>query len=37
MSYKDEYHPKTRADLKKLDKPVLRELFDTHINTILTR
>jgi mRNA-degrading endonuclease RelE of RelBE toxin-antitoxin system len=35
MSYRDEYHPKTKADLKKLDKPVLRELFDTHINTIL--
>jgi mRNA interferase RelE/StbE len=35
MSYKDAYHPKTKADLKKLDKPVVRELFDTHINTIL--
>lgn len=35
MSYKDAYHPKTKADLKKLDKAVLRELFDTYSNTIL--
>jgi len=35
MRYKDEYHPKIKTDLKKLDKPVVRELFDTHIKTIL--
>ncbi len=35
MSYRDEYHPKIKSDLKKLGKPVLRELFDTHINIIL--
>jgi mRNA-degrading endonuclease RelE of RelBE toxin-antitoxin system len=35
MSYKDEYHPKTKSDLKSLDKPVVRELFDTHIDKIL--
>lgn len=35
MSYKDAYHPKVKSDLKKLDKRVVRELFDTHINTIL--
>ncbi len=35
MSYKDGYHPKIKADLKKLDKPVVSEIFDTHINKIL--
>jgi mRNA-degrading endonuclease RelE of RelBE toxin-antitoxin system len=34
MSYRDEYHPKIKADLKKLDKPVAREFFD-HIDNIL--
>jgi addiction module RelE/StbE family toxin len=34
MPYKDEYHPKVRSDLKKLDKPVVREVFD-HIDKIL--
>lgn len=28
MSYKDEYHPKVRSDLKKLDKAVVREIHD---------
>lgn len=35
MSYKDEYHPKTKSDLKKLDKAVVKEVFDTHIHKIL--
>jgi addiction module RelE/StbE family toxin len=35
MSYRDEYHPKTKADIKKLDKAIIKELFDTHINNIL--
>jgi mRNA-degrading endonuclease RelE of RelBE toxin-antitoxin system len=35
MSYKDVYHPKIKSDLKKLDKPVVRELFDTHVDKIL--
>jgi addiction module RelE/StbE family toxin len=35
MSYKDEYHPKVKADLKKLDKPLIKEIFDTHIDKIL--
>ena len=35
MPYKDAYHPKIKSDLKKLDKPVVRELFDTHIDKIL--
>jgi mRNA-degrading endonuclease RelE of RelBE toxin-antitoxin system len=35
MSYRDEYHPKVKADLKKLDKPLIKELFDIHIDKIL--
>lgn len=35
MSYKDGYHPKTKSDLKKLDKALVREVFDTHIGKIL--
>ncbi len=35
MSYRDAYHPETKTDLKRLDKPVLKELFDTHINNII--
>jgi len=35
MSYKDEYHPKIKSDLKKLDKAVAREIYDVHIEKIL--
>jgi len=35
MPYKDEYHPKIKGDLKKLDKPVVKDIFDTHIDRIL--
>ncbi len=35
MSYKDEYHPRVKSDLKKLDKGVVREIYDTHLNNIL--
>lgn len=35
MSYRDAYHPKIKADLKKLDKSVVRDIFDTHIDKIL--
>ncbi len=35
MSYSDEYHPKTKSNLKRLDKPVAKEFFDTHIDKIL--
>jgi len=35
MSYKDRYHPKIKSDLKKLDKAVVREIFDIHTNKIL--
>ncbi len=31
MSYKDEYHPKVKSDLKKLDNPVAKEIHDVHI------
>lgn len=35
MAYKDEYHPKVKHDLKKLDKPVVKEIFEIHIEKIL--
>lgn len=35
MSYKDEYHPKVRSDLKKLDKSVAREIHEIHLDVIL--
>ena len=35
MSYKDEYHPKVKSDLKKLDKAVAKEIYDIHIGKIL--
>jgi addiction module RelE/StbE family toxin len=35
MSYKDEYHPKVKSDLKKLDRAVAREIHDEHIDRIL--
>lgn len=35
MFYKDEYHPKVKSDLKKLDRAVAREIYDEHIERIL--
>ena len=35
MSYKDEYHPRVKSDLKKLDKGVVREIYDIHLENIL--
>ena len=35
MSYKDEYHPRVKKDLKKLDKGVVREIYDKHLENIL--
>lgn len=35
MSYKDEYHPRVKSDLKKLDKSVVREIYDIHLKNIL--
>ncbi|GBE41876.1 toxin RelE [bacterium BMS3Bbin09] len=35
MSYKDRYHPGIKADLKKLDKQVIKDIFRLHIDKIL--
>ena len=35
VSYKDEYHPRVKSDLKKLDKGVVREIYDIHLDNIL--
>ena len=35
MSYKDEYHPRVKSDLKKLDKGVVRDIYDVHLDKIL--
>ncbi len=35
MPYKDEYHPKIKTDLKKLEKAVVKEIYDIHIDKIL--
>lgn len=35
MSYKDEYHPQFKKDLKKLDKKVIIDIFNSHIDSIL--
>ncbi len=35
MSYNDEYHPKVRSDLKKLDKNVAKEIHDVHLDKVL--
>lgn len=35
MPYKDEYHPRVKSDLKKLDKGVVREIYDVHLDNIL--
>lgn len=32
MSYKDTYHPRVKSDLKKLDKPVVRDIYNTHLD-----
>ena len=37
MSYKDAYHLKVKADLKKLDKPVVKEIYSAHLDTILVK
>jgi len=34
MSYKERYHTQVSRDIKRLDKPVLKELFDLHIPRI---
>lgn len=35
MSYRDEYHPRVKRDLKKLDEGVVREIYDIHLDNIL--
>ena len=35
MSYKDAYHPRVKADLKKLDKPVVKEIHNIHLDNLL--
>jgi len=35
MSFRDEYHPQFRKDLKKLDKKLIIDVFDVHIDSIL--
>jgi len=33
--YKEEFHPKFKSDLKKIDKSVIREIKDVHLKNIL--
>jgi addiction module RelE/StbE family toxin len=35
VSCKDEYHPRVKSGLKKLDKGVVREIYDVHLDKIL--
>jgi addiction module RelE/StbE family toxin len=35
MPYKEEYHPKVKSDLKKLDRGIIKEIFAMHIDKIL--
>ncbi len=35
MSYRDEYHPKVKSDLRKLDRAVIREINNVYIDKIL--
>ncbi len=35
MSYKDTYHPKVKSDLKSLDRPVVKDIYDLHIDRLL--
>lgn len=36
MSYKDTYHPKVKSDLKSLDRPVVKDIYDIHIDKLLS-
>ena len=33
--YKEEFHPKFKSDLKKIDKSVIKEIKDVHLKNIL--
>ena len=35
MSYKDAYHPRVKADLKKLDKSAVKEIHSIHLDILL--
>ncbi|MBZ0154722.1 MAG: type II toxin-antitoxin system RelE/ParE family toxin [Alphaproteobacteria bacterium] len=35
MSYKDEYHPGVKKDLKQLERAVVKEVFESHIEKVL--
>jgi addiction module RelE/StbE family toxin len=35
MPYRDEYHPKVKSDLKKLDRAVVKEIYNFHLDRIL--
>ncbi len=35
MSYKDDYHPRVKTDLKKLDKVAVKEIHNTHLDILL--
>jgi len=37
MSYKDVYHPRVKADLKKLDKPAVKEIHSIHLDILLDK
>lgn len=33
--YKEKYHPQVRKDIKKLDKPLIKEILNKHLQIIL--
>ncbi|MEW5746821.1 MAG: type II toxin-antitoxin system mRNA interferase toxin, RelE/StbE family [Nitrospirota bacterium] len=35
MPYKDAYHPRVKSDVKRLDKPVTRDVYNIHLDKIL--
>jgi addiction module RelE/StbE family toxin len=35
MSYSDEYHPRVKSDLKKLDRTVVKDIHSFHLDRIL--
>lgn len=35
MSFKDEYHPKVKKDLKRLERILVEHFFDHHLKSIL--
>ncbi|MEA3288610.1 MAG: type II toxin-antitoxin system mRNA interferase toxin, RelE/StbE family [Campylobacterota bacterium] len=35
-TYREEFHPKIKSDLKKIDKNVVKKVKETHLDNILT-